>query len=221
MLNLSTSYDSLRFCIEQGMAGAVGARLAQWPALANVWIRFGPHNQHLVHPIHYVCDGVFEQKYTEAEGLDMVEALLAHGSELNGGEIPPGQDTPLIAAASLLTDRIACLLLDQGAALGHHGTLGGTALHWAAWTGGLSVVARMLAQGPDLEDRANQFQATPLHWAIHGWRQAKGRNLRQQAEVIRLLIAAGASLDSPDAEGLTPRTSLMQTEAGQTLLDAT
>jgi len=53
-----------------------------------------------------------------------------------------------------------------------------TALHWAAWHGNAEMVRLILARHPDLENADNQFEGTPLNWAMHGmengWHRERG-----------------------------------------------
>ena len=67
-----------------------------------------------------------------------------------------------------------------------------TALHHAAKAGRLSVVARLIAAGANVNVK-NQYSEAPLHWAVYG-----------DAAVVATLIAAGADVDVRDGNGWTP-----------------
>ncbi|HKW08912.1 MAG TPA: ankyrin repeat domain-containing protein [Gemmatimonadaceae bacterium] len=47
------------------------------------------------------------------------------------------------------------------------GVNNGTAMHWAAWSGDLPMVKRLVAKGADISNRENPFWSTPLSWAQH------------------------------------------------------
>lgn len=162
------------------------------PSLSNQLIRFGPENQHQVHPLHFICDCVFEGKISDDDALQMAQLLVQYGANING-ELQEGKDTPLIAACSLHSDKVALYLIDLQANLIHKGTHGGTALHWACWTGAVQVVEKLLGKGLNLEEKNNEFQASPLHWAIHGFTDAPEKSQRDQKRVIELLLSQGLS----------------------------
>jgi hypothetical protein len=68
-----------------------------------------------------------------------------------------------------------------------------TTLHWACWNGNAEMVNLILGYGPELDNRANEYEGTPMDWAIHasqhGWDPAG-----DFAGVVEALIAVGASL---------------------------
>jgi uncharacterized protein len=94
-------------------------------------------------PLHRICDGVFNNYYTEETALKIAELFLKYGSDLNPA-YPGGKDSPLTAACSLRCDQLALLYLHQGADIKHKGCHGGTALHWAAWCGRDIVVEKLI-----------------------------------------------------------------------------
>jgi ankyrin repeat protein len=79
------------------------------------------------------------------------------------------------------------------------GPTGGNALHCAAWEGSVECV-RALLRYPSgralLNSRENVYNGTPLSWCCHGSRNC-GRAEANHAEVARLLLEAGATLN-PD-----------------------
>ena len=68
----------------------------------------------------------------------------------------------------------------------------GTPLHWAAFHGNADMVRELLRFNPALEVTDRDFKATPLGWAIygseHGWYVSTGSH----AQVVELLLQAGA-----------------------------
>jgi len=184
---------SVRTRIDQEDPHALAQLLSEQPLLSNTPIAFGPANQQRCLPLHYVCDAVFEGSISATAGLELAECLIKYGALVNGD--PEVQlDTPLISAASLYCEDIGLALLGHGAVVHPRGTHGGTAVHWAAWTGSAKLLDAMLQLDPPLEDQSNKFKATPLEWAIDGATTGKSRNHRQQDLCIRLLRRAGAQV---------------------------
>jgi ankyrin repeat protein len=178
--------------------------LSSNPALANAGIPFDEKNPTLAHPLHRICDGVFNNTFSDDQAVEMAKIFLDHGANINGsGFLAPNNeqgttsttdktDTPLITAASLHAEKTGILYLDRGANITHAGTHGGTALHWAAWTGRDKLVERLIKAGADIHKRCIDFNNTPLQWAAHGYKFNGGANRHHQIECIRLLAAAGA-----------------------------
>jgi ankyrin repeat protein len=75
-----------------------------------------------------------------------------------------------------------------------------TPLHWAAWNGNAEMAGDLIAGGAPIDVRGDQYDGTPLTWAIygsvHGWRSATG----DYAGTVERLLAAGAA-----APRLTPQ----------------
>ncbi len=187
--------------IEAGDLPAIKNRLEENPAAANTVVHFGAHAEHAVSPLHYACDCVFEERIREEEALKIVEELVRHGAHLNGtaGNSP---DPPLIAAIRLLCEDIAVWLLERGADPNARGTHRGNALHWAAYVGASKVAPYLLGQEElDIDDRGDEFGATPLIWAVNG---AHNTRLRGQVKVVQQLLEAGANPRTRDIEGNYP-----------------
>src|SRR5207248_1888369 len=72
----------------------------------------------------------------------------------------------------------------------HHAT----ALHWTGFNGNAELARLILKYNPPLEDADNQYQGTPLNWAIYGsvngWHPEQG----DYAGVVEALLDAGASV---------------------------
>lgn len=193
---------TLRDLILKGDAHDVRERLDANSAEANDPIPISSTNRSKVHPIHFVCDCIFEGKLDSGVGERIVRLLVDAGSDINA--TPPGiRDSPLISACSLLCDDIAIYLIRQGADVLPRGTHGGTCLHWACWTGSDRVVKELLLHPVDLEDRDNEFKCSPLLWAVDGLIHAKEGNRRNQRECILTVVKAGARIDSVNAAGLS------------------
>ena len=103
-------------------------------------------------------------------------------------------DTPLIGAASLGAEEVGLRLLDAGAKPGLRGLFGETALHWAALLGEDRLARRLIASvHPNLKDK--KYKSSSLGWAVHGWCDPPAGNHGRQFEVVRLLVAAGATVE--------------------------
>jgi ankyrin repeat protein len=175
--------------------------LSQNPSLANAGIPFDKKNQTLAHPLHRICDGVFNGAYTDDQGVEIAKIFLEHGSNVDGYGFVIKKDTPLITASSLNAENVGLLYIDRGADIHHAGTHGGTALHWAAWTGRDKLVDKLIRSGADIHKKCLDFNSTPLLWVVHGYKFEGGRNRHHQVECARLLLAAGAERNTSNKDG--------------------
>lgn len=175
--------------------------LSENPALANKGIPADENNPALAHPLHRICDGVFRGVYSDADAMVVARIFLEHGADINGFTLVEKSDTPLIAAASLHAERLGILYADRGADIHHAGCHGGTALHWAAWTGREKLVERLIRAGADIHKRCIDFKGTPLLWAVHGYKFGGDQNRHHQADCVRLLLEAGAEKNVSNNEG--------------------
>ncbi len=187
--------------------------LSQDPSLANEGIPFDETNTTKAHPLHRICDGVFSHSYADEEAVEMAKIFLEYGANVNGNGPTEKMDTPLTAAASLHAAKTGILYIENGADIHHAGCHGGTALHWAAWTGNDQLVNRLLAEGAAINKRCIDFMGTPLLWAIHGFKHGGPENRGNQLECARLLIAAGADKTIPNIDGDTPFQFLNEEDA--------
>lgn len=163
-----------------------------------------PDNSTRAHPLHRVCDGVFNKNYSEETGVDLAKVLIKYGADVNGVK-QPGRDSPMIAACSLYCDELALLYLEHGATIDHQGCHGGTALHWAAWCGRDVIVNKLLKMNPDINKLCIDFKSTPLFWALHGYRFGGDSNRHNQVNCARLLLEKGADPSIPNFEGYVPK----------------
>lgn len=115
----------------------------------------------------------------------MAQFLLDSGAELS------------IFAASMagLTGRVCQLLAAEVSLVSAHSHDGWTPLHLAAFFGSQDAAAALLAHGANPNARSlNPLRNTPVHAA------AAGRHL----EIVRMLAAAGADVNSRQESGWTP-----------------
>lgn len=85
-------------------------------------------------------------------------------------------------------------MLDLGWPTDVRGQHNGTPLHWAAWHGNVEMTKSLLARRAALEGSDNDFNCSPLAWAIHGsengWHKASG----DYVGTVEALLDAGAKI---------------------------
>ena len=95
------------------------------------------------------------------------------------------------AARNNKTDAVR-LMLECGVPVDSVGQHHGMPLHWAAFHGNAGMMREILRFNPPLEATDHDFKATPLGWAMygseHGWYVSSGNH----AQVVELLLQAGA-----------------------------
>jgi ankyrin repeat protein len=67
-----------------------------------------------------------------------------------------------------------------------------TALHWAAFQGNADMIELILQKNPPLEVPDNDFQSTPLGWAIYGSEHGWHHEMGNYAATVEALLRAGA-----------------------------
>jgi hypothetical protein len=127
--------------------------------------------------------------------LDVVKAFF----DEHGGLIPDTSAEQLVrgsfwACCYGRRDVVEFLLehgVDPAESRGHE-----TMLHGAALGGHSDIVRILLAHGASIDVKDDNYHATPLGWALHGW---GGRSERTPAEpyydVVSQLVAAGARVE--------------------------
>jgi uncharacterized protein len=193
----------MRNLIETKNYAAIKEALSNNPDLANEGIPCDEHNRTLAHPLHRICDAVFAKKITDEEAVEIARIFLEFGANVDGNELVEKHDSPLVAAASLHADAVACLYVDHGANVHHRGCHGGTALHWAAWCGRPVLVKKLIEAGSEINKICIDHKATPLFWAIHGLKCSDGKGVESYVECVKLLLDAGADKSIPNVEGTT------------------
>ena len=125
--------------------------------------------------------------------LEIIQLLLRHGARVNGRD--HYRRTPLMAAAMGGRAEVAALLLAHGAELEAVACETETALHWAAAWGQTEVVQLLLRAGARANGTATgETTGHPLAQAVQSG----------HPEVVRLLVEAGALLETRDSRGWTP-----------------
>jgi hypothetical protein len=144
--------------------------------------------------------------------LDLVAACF----EADGRLKPPATETQrddgfTWACEYGRTEVVAFLLargVPAGARLRPHGQTG---LHWAAFGAHVDAAQVLLDAGVPVDIRDERFGGTALGWALHGW-GGNGSHLGDTGyyEVVRRLMAAGATLDQEWLDDRQPATPLGQ-----------
>jgi ankyrin repeat protein len=130
--------------------------------------------------------------------IDVVEALVARGAELDARGKDYWQATPLILAVDRELPEIALLLIKRGADVDTYVDRSRrSALMHAAGNGMTEVLRTLLEKGVDI-NRRNESGDTALHAAA---RRAKGP---RYSEIAEALLAAGAEVNARNDRGETP-----------------
>ena len=99
---------------------------------------------------------------------------------------PPESYSELVSEAFYIATRnghvtVAKFLLEKGADINCRGFFGAPGLHWAAINGHKPMVEFLIERGADLHLRDQQFNSTPLGWALEG----------KQTAIAELLASRG------------------------------
>ena len=204
---------SLKNQINKSEIEAIKAAIEKNPKLVNKQIKWGPLLKNKSHPLHYLCDRVFNDSLDSKVAGNIAQLLLENGADVNGFGFEELKDTPLVAAASLHADEVALVLIEAGADIHHGGCFGGTALHWAAWCGRDRVVKRLLEEDLDLNKRCVTHKSTAFFWAAHGRANGGKKNAHHQIECAKMIKDAGADTSIPNINNITVRKLLKDDEA--------
>lgn len=133
---------------------------------------------------------------TAANQVEIARALIEAGADVNQKNLI--HDSPYLLAGASGRNAILQLTLAHGADLKSTNRYGGTALIPACERGHVDTVRLLIEAGVDL-DHVNRLGWTCLMEAIV---LADGGPAHQQ--IVTQLIAAGANLNLPDNDGLSP-----------------
>jgi uncharacterized protein len=192
--------EDFRLAIESGDLDRIRGALDSDRALANQSIHWFL-NQHIESdPLHYISDCISHGWLTNGKEGEIAELLLAYGAAIDGTE---DRESPLIASVSLGAEKVCKVLVEAGAALECTSVDGSRALHWAAWMGLSPSVELLIAHHANIEAKCSEFAATPLFWAVHGYGPRGPQKKTNQVAAARLLIQAGASVDTKNKHGVS------------------
>jgi uncharacterized protein len=183
----------VKTAIETSDAAALRRLLTDLPARADELIPWGKDCHIATHPLHYISDMLFEN--TLQKGKELPFAGSADSGR--GGCRFPAERRGRHAAyrrGEPGSGRSGLRLLVAGAKPGLRGLFGETALHWAALLGEDRLAGRLIENvDPNLKDE--KYKSSSLGWAVHGWCDPPAGNHGCQLEVVRLLVAAGATVE--------------------------
>jgi uncharacterized protein len=194
------SNDKFRKLMERGDVSSLRRALESEPTLANQPISWFLNQQNESDPLHYVSDCVGHGWLTNGTEGEIAEVLLAYGAAIDGTE---ARESPLIASASLGAEKVSKVLIEAGAQLEAISIFGARALHWGAWMGAPSTVNLLVKHGANIETKCSEFGATPLFWAVHGYGPNGPKEKRDQVGAARMLIEAGARVDTMNKQGVS------------------
>ncbi len=146
-------------------------------------------------PADHFAIAVLQGRMTDARDL-----LRSHPTAVRTGN--PEEDRLLADAAGRHAAEPVGFLIEEGADLYAAGLDGGTPLHQAAWFGQPQNARMLVEAGAGLDVFDPVHESSPLHWAVHGSRYSGGAADRVEAyaEIVRLLLDAGASLEYPESD---------------------
>lgn len=133
---------------------------------------------------------------TDGNHLPVVRLLIARGADVNTQD--DQRDSAFLLAGARGHAAIVRATLDAGADLASTNRYGGTALIPACHYGHVETVRLLLQTRIDV-DHVNKLGWTALLEAV-----ILGDGGPAHAEIVRLLIAAGAALNLADRDGVTP-----------------
>lgn len=188
----------IKAAIESGEAEGLRLLLSANPACADQAIEWGERGKNRAHPLHYVCDMIFEGTLSETGGLALVELLLDAGADVDF-QVNEKSDSPLIGAASLHAEGVGSRLVAAGARVELTGFFGETALHWAAHEGLERLVGVLIEAGAPLDVHDTNWKGLPLDWALHGWIEGmnpgKTGTVARHGGVVERLVGAGSAVE--------------------------
>jgi ankyrin repeat protein len=192
--------DNFRLLIETGDLTGIGRALQAQPALANQTIRWVLNQQNESDPLHFVSDCVGQGWLRNGTEGEIAKLLLAFGAAIEG---TGDRESPLLGSTSLGAEKVSKVLIEAGAGLERTSMFAARALHWAAWVGSSATVEILIAHNANLDARCGKYGATPLFWAVHGYGPNGPRRKAQQVAAAKLLINAGANIETMNKEGLS------------------
>lgn len=127
--------------------------------------------------------------------LEIVKLLLAKGAKIDAKS--GSGSTLLLSAAFNGNIELIRFALAAGAKINQQDSLRANALCWAAQMGHLEIIRLLLDYGADPNGLDSSLDSPPLVHAIQG-------TTLDRPEVAKTLIEAGADVQRPSEDGLTP-----------------
>jgi ankyrin repeat protein len=120
-----------------------------------------------------------------------VNKLLASRADVVGSLTDDERRKIADAARNNKTETVR-LMLAAGWPVDVRGQHGATPLHWAAFHGNAAMVEMLLQKRPPLEVTDDDYQSTPLGWAIHGSKNGWHRDTGDYPGTVTAFLRAGA-----------------------------
>ncbi len=133
---------------------------------------------------------------TQRNQVEVARLLIQEGADVNSKDMI--QDSPFLYAGAEGRTEILKMMLAAGADLTSTNRFGGTALTPAAHHGHVETVRALLGSKID-KDHVNNLGWTALMEAI-----VLGDGGPPHTEIVRLLVQAGADVNIPDRDRITP-----------------
>ncbi|HUH35369.1 MAG TPA: ankyrin repeat domain-containing protein [Moheibacter sp.] len=134
---------------------------------------------------------------TMNKNIEMAKLLLAYQADVN--QQAKNMDSPFLLAGAMGQTELLQLFLENGARFDVFNRYYGSALIPACERGHVATV-RLLANTPDYPiDHVNRLGWTGLMEAV-----VLGDGSKKYQEIVQILKDAGAKMDIPDHDGITP-----------------
>jgi ankyrin repeat protein len=130
---------------------------------------------------------------------ELAKQLLAKNPSLIE-KLPREAYRRIIGAALRNNARAVGMMLSAGWPPDVYGNHEQTALHWAAFHGNSQMVRILLDHHAPLEAAEQQFNGTPLGWALYGSKHGWYRDAGDYPGAVKVLLSAGAKAPGPIEE---------------------
>lgn len=127
--------------------------------------------------------------------LDVVKSFFHDDGSLNAEATKTQMQLGFSWACGCGRTNVVEFLLEKGIDVNAR-PQGETGLHWAAYGGQLAIVTLLLERKALLDIKDDSYDSTPLGWALYGWGHPPETNGGGYYEIVALLVAAGANVES-------------------------
>ena len=127
--------------------------------------------------------------------LDVVKRFFNDDGSLKADATKTQMELGFLWACGCGRTNVVEFLLEKGVDLNAR-PRGETGLHWAAYGGQLDIVTLLLERRAPLDIKDESYDGTPLGWALYGWSHPPETKGGRYYEIVALLVAAGATVES-------------------------
>ncbi|XP_067912997.1 ankyrin repeat domain-containing protein 61-like [Heterodontus francisci] len=132
-----------------------------------------------------------------------LQLLCQHGVQVNATTQGRSRDTAMHLAVRHGAWPAVSILARHGADLEAADQHGMTPLHMASGLLNQRMMEELLGRGARVDSRVASSGSTPLQLAVHAASSKGGQQLGAGLDCVRMLLAAGASVDTQDRQGRT------------------